>query len=170
MSTKGQSGSLGFRHFDHAQDFFELRVGRDGTDLGLQSGRITDLRILHHLDKACDERIVDAFLKQEARTGHAGLAGSAEHAGNCTFNGLLNIRVVKHDVGRLATEFQRDLLEAGGRQLVDLLTGRVAAGERDLRRQLVPYQRLADLRPKAGDDVHHAFGKASLLTKLGKFE
>ena len=56
------------------------------------------------------------------------------------------------------------------RELVDALSGAVAAGEGDLRHMRMGDQALADLGAEPGHDVDHARRKARLLEQAPKFE
>ena len=71
-------------------------------------------------------------MHQRARAGDAGLAGGGEDARDDALDGIVERRVLEDDVGGLAAEFERDLLDRAGGQLIDALAGAVAAGEGDL--------------------------------------
>src|SRR3546814_10902540 len=70
------------------------------------------------------EGVVDPFLHQDAVGTDAGLAGVAELGDHGTLDGGIEVGVVEHQEGRVATELQRDLLHRGGallhQQLADL--------------------------------------------------
>ena len=84
-------------------------------------------------------------------------------------DGRAEIGVGQHDVGRLAAQLQRDLLEialAGG--LDDQAADLGRAGEGDLVDARMGRQRRAGRFAQAGNDVDHARGEARLLDQLAQ--
>src|SRR5690606_13276160 len=69
---------------------------------------------------------------------------------------LIEDAVIEHDVGRLAAEFERHLLEAARGQLVDARAGSRTTRERDLGDLRMRDERLADDCAVARDDVDDA--------------
>ena len=127
-----------------------------GPDLRVQVHRVAHAGRARDGEQLLDERVVDAVLHQQARAGDAGLPGRREDAGDRAEHRLLEVGVVEHDVGRLAAQLHRGVLEVPRRLLVDEPAGRVGAGEADLAHQRMLDQRRAHLGAEAGDDVEHA--------------
>ena len=80
---------------------------------------------------------------------------------------LVHGRVLEHDVGGLAAQFQGHLLARGRAGAGDLLADLGGAGERHLLDAGVLHQRPAGL-PRPGDDVDHARRQVGLLADLSE--
>ena len=137
-------GSFPFRNVDVGEDLLVLRRRRHRPDLGLGQARVAELGLLGHGDQLLDELVVDRLLQQQPRAGDAGLARRREDAGDGAAHRIVQDAVVEHDVGRLAAELQRHLLEGLGGELVDARARCGAAGEGDLGDLWMRDQRLAD--------------------------
>ena len=124
--------ALGLGDLDVVEDLAVLRRGGDRADVGVGLHRIALARGAAKLGDLLGEGLVDRVLHQEPRAGDAGLAGGGEDAGDRARRGGVEVGVVEHDVGRLAAELERDVLQALGGLGVDLRAGRVRAGEGDL--------------------------------------
>ena len=94
------------------------------------------------------------------------MAGSGKDARDHTHNGCFELGVFEHDVGRLTTQLERDLLQVLGGTLIDALTGCVRTGERDLHDVGVVDHCLAAFMTKASDHVDHAGRETSLFEQL----
>jgi hypothetical protein len=92
-----QRGFLDQRALVHA--VFKAVAHLGGFDLGGELGH---------------ELVVHAFLHIKAVGAHAGLAGVAVLAGQGAFHGAVDVGIVKHDEGRVAAQFERQLLDRGG--------------------------------------------------------
>jgi hypothetical protein len=90
------------------------------------------------------------------------------HAGDGSADGLLQVGVVKDDVGRFAAQFLGDALDGRGRVACDLDAGAGRAGERDEVDRRMRGERRADGPPIAVDEVEHARGDAGLVEDLGE--
>ena len=60
--------------------------------------------VLRERDQLLDELIVNALLHEQPRAGDAGLAGRGEDARDHALHRVVEIRIVEHDVRRLAAE------------------------------------------------------------------
>ena len=77
----------------------------------------------------------------------------------------VEVGIVEHDVGVLATQLQRDLLHRLRGLGHDPLPGRAATGERHQVDPWIGAQRIADRRARAEDEVGHPAGQARLLQR-----
>ncbi len=170
MAAEHALGAAGLGDLDVVQDFLKLRFCSDGPDLGFHLCRIAHDGFARHINEHRNEAVVNAALHQKPRAGHAGLPSRTEDASYCAHHRLVQVRVIKHDVGGLASEFERDFLEIPGGDLVDLLAGGVAAGEGHLGHQGVADERLPDFSAEAGDDVEDACGETRQFHQGGQFQ
>src|SRR5580700_10245247 len=99
------------------------------------------------------ELFLDRVLHQKARSRDAGLAGCREYSGDGAGRGCGEISILEDDVGRLASQLQRNPLETARGGLVDLRAGRVRSRKGDLGDARMRNQFAADLRSKARDHV-----------------
>jgi hypothetical protein len=113
------------------------------------------------------KRVVDRFLHQQARTGAADLALVEPDRIDQAFDGGVQVGVVEDDEGRLAAQFQRQLLAAAGGGLADDAADFGRAGEGQLVDARVVDDGFAHAAV-AGDDVDHAGRHAGLLADLGE--
>ena len=84
-----------------------------------------------------------------------------------TGSDLVEVRVVEHDLRRLAAEFERDRAVMSRRGLRDRGAGDRRAGERDVIDARVRGQRRAGLGAVAGDDVERALRETRLRGEFG---
>src|SRR5262245_29478446 len=108
--------------------------------------------------KLRDELIVDRPLYQMARGAHAGLSGADEGAERRIVDGLVEVEIVEHEHGRLATELERLVREVARDGRAGETPGLRAAGQRELVDARMMGQRLARGRAEAGHDVEYARG------------
>jgi hypothetical protein len=159
-AAKYTLGALALRDIDVGKDLLILRGRRYRTDLRLGEGRIPKPGGLRHGDELLNKLIVDRLLQQQTGARDARLPCGRENTGNRAADGVVQDTVIKYDVGRLAAEFQRNLFESLGRQLVDPGAGGAAAGEGDLGDFWMGHQRFADDRTISGHDIDNARGQA----------
>ena len=95
-------------------------------------------------------------MHQQARASDAGLPKSQENAGQHAVDGVVEVGVLKHQLGRLATEFQRHAFEVCRRSGSNALAAGVRTSERDLGHIGVFHQGRSDLSTQPGDHVDHA--------------
>ena len=100
-----------------------LRLVHDGAHVDGLVERIADAHVAHAVLELADELLGDVFLHQQARTGTADLAlvepDRIDHALDCS----VQIGIFEHDEGRLAAQFERELL-AGCRRSAAAKCGR----------------------------------------------
>ena len=77
-------------------------------------------------------------------------------------NGGLHVGIVEDDVGRLAAQLQRNLLQIAGSGLQNQLAHFGRAGEGDLVHVRMRGQRSAGGLAVAGNDIDYAFGECRL--------
>ena len=113
---------------------------------------------------------MDAFVHQQPRTGDAGLPGGGEDAGDHALHRVVDVGVRKHQLRRLAAEFERQSLEGLRRVARDVTARVLATGEGDLVDAGMRGQCLADIGAEAGDDVDDAGGEAGFLDETREFQ
>ena len=69
---------------------------------------------VHALLEPGNETIVDTLLHKQARSGATDLALIEPDGIDHTFDGALDVRIIKDDEGRFAAEFQGQRLAAAG--------------------------------------------------------
>ena len=148
-------------------DARQLGLAVDRAHVGVLVHRVADADALDAHAQLLDEHVVDAFLQQQSRTGAADVALVEEDAAHHAVDGLVDRRIVEHDVRRLAAELERQLLARARELLLDLLADFGAAGERDLREVLVRDERCPGAAV-AGDDVDDARRQPRLLEDLAE--
>src|SRR3546814_13310070 len=76
----------------------------DGPHLRCQVERVAKADVAHLLHDLLADIVVDRALHQQPRACDAGLAGSAEHAGDSAGDGRADVGVIEDDVGRRSEE------------------------------------------------------------------
>ena len=126
-------GTLGDAARYEFADALHLCLGVDRADVGVLIHWVADAQHRHAIAQSREELFGDGLLHQEAAAGAADLALVEEDAVDDAFNRLVERGVFKDDVGRLATELQREALPLSGDPLGDRDADGGAAGEGDLR-------------------------------------
>ena len=114
-------------------------------------------------DQPVDELVVDALLDQQPRAGRADLAGVQEHGRQGEVQGDLEVGVGEDDVGVLAAELERDLLDRGGGRGHHPPAGDQATGEGHQVDARVLDQGRGRVGTGAEDEVADARGQPGLL-------
>ena len=127
-----QLGALGHAGRDELGDLLELGLRVDRPDVGVLVERVADPDRRQAVLELLDERLDDRLLDQQPRPGAADLALVEVDAVDDALDGLVERRVVEHDVGGLAAELEGERLVGPGDALGDLLADLGRAGERDL--------------------------------------
>mmetsp|Transcript_59426 Transcript_59426/g.140466 ORF Transcript_59426/g.140466 Transcript_59426/m.140466 type:complete len:548 (-) Transcript_59426:2329-3972(-) len=120
--------------------------------------------------KLLQEGVVDACLHIDAVGADAGLAGIAVLAGDGAFDGRIEVCIVKHDEGRVAAQFQAELLDRRRALLHQDPADLGAAGEGQVFDDLALAEDAADfdgLRGIGRQHVQHAGRHAGALGQLG---
>ena len=169
-AAAGRRGALRQRGLEDAGDLLELlRVGQRA-HLGGGLERVAEDDLARPRRDPLDQLVMDVLVDDQPRTGHAGLPGGREDAGDDAVRGRFEVGVPEDDLRGLAAELERHPREVAGRALGDVDAGLGRAGERDLVDARVAHERAPDRRPVAGDDVEHAVGDARLGHELGQLE
>ena len=134
--------------------------------VGIHARPDADLRRV--LSDAVDHFVEDLLLDVEARTGAAALAVIEEDSVGRSGDGGVDVGVVEDDVGRLAAEFERDLLQIASGGLKDELANFGRAGEGDLVDVRMRGQRGAGRFAVAGNDVDDAIGNTGFLNHFAE--
>lgn len=133
--------------------------------------RVADLVLLGTSLEALEEGVVDALLDQDAAAGTAALAVVEVDTKVDPRDGVLDIRVVEDDVGALAAQFERDLLEVTlGSGLEDLATDHGGAREGNLVNVHVGGDGSTGGAAETGEDVDDSWREARLDDELGGIE
>src|SRR5439155_4202713 len=93
-------------------DFFQLRPRIDGADVGVFVEWVADAQSLDAVAKLADDGGINAFLNEESRSGAADVALVEIDPRDDAFDGLIERRVLKEDVGRFPAKFQREFRSA----------------------------------------------------------
>ncbi len=134
---------------------------RAGDDARLHA--VADLQRLGGGGELLHEGVIDARLHIEAVGAHAGLAGITILGGDGAFHRLVEVGIVEHDEGRIAAQFERNLLHRVRALLHQQLAHRGGAGEGQLLHDGVRRHLAADGLCIAGHDVDDAAGNARHL-------
>ncbi len=140
------------------------------TLVGRAREAVAHAQLAHRFDQLRDERVVHAFLHQQAIGADAGLAGVAVLRGDRALHGGVEVGVVEHDERRVAAELQRNLLERAGALLHQLLADLGRAREGELAHPRVRGHLAADRGGGTGDYAEHAFRDAGAVGELGHGE
>src|SRR6185437_11948211 len=107
--------------------------------------------------------VIDGVLHQEPIGANAGLTGVAVLGGDCSFDGGIEIRVIKHNKRSVTPKFQRNLLYGSGALRHQQLSDLCRAGEGELAYLRVGRQLTANLDRRSRDHVEDAFWNACPL-------
>ncbi|MNC07615.1 hypothetical protein D3C75_551680 [compost metagenome] len=143
-------------------------VGGGGIDEGAYLGAFTHaiphLEAAHRSGQLLGEGVMDAGLHQDAVGADAGLAGVAVFGGECPGHGGVEVGIVKHDEGGVATQLQGEPLHGVGALAHQQLADAGGAGEGELAHLGVAAQLVAhDRGLMGGDYVDDPGGNARLL-------
>ena len=116
--------------FDVGQHFLQVLLRNQRPDVRVWVQRIADAELLGALHEARHELVHDAAVHEDTCRVRAHLSAAVpvcQHGGG---HGVLEVRIVHDDEGGLSPELHGDALHRRRGRLVDLLSGRHAAGER----------------------------------------
>ena len=150
-------------------DLLQLGAAVDRADIGVLVERIAHPDRRQPVLEPVDERIGDRFLDQQARAGTAHLALVEVDPVDDPFDRLVERRVLEHDVGRLAAEFQGQCLVRSGHARRDLAADLGRAGERHLVDVRVTNQGHPDFAGPR-DDVDDSRRQVRLAADIGEEE
>ena len=168
-STK-QRGALRFRALDMIQHAVPMRFERHGADLGLCGQRITDDQSFGSGDEVLHEALCNASLHEDARPCDADLATVAENVDQRTVYGPLHIGVIKHDVRRLAAQFEVHGCEVSRGRRHDLSRGVTAPCKRNTINILRTRERGTGNGAAPINDVDCAGWQTSLFHQCDEFQ
>ena len=127
-----------------------------------------DLDLLGMIRDATNHFVENCLVDVQARTGAAALSVVEEDRVGRAGNAGLHVGVVEHDVGRLAAELQRNLLQISGSRLQDELAHLGRAGERDLVDIGVRRQSSTGRFAVAGNNVDDAVWESGFGDEFGQ--
>lgn len=160
-NTVGESGG------QVAGDLVELFLRHQRSELGGGVDSGADLDLAGGFGDRGGEVVEDAVLNEHSGAGNAGLAVVEQPSIERSSDGSVEVSIREHDVGALAAEFERRLLEIAPGGVDDLLPDLGGAGERDLVDVVVGRQ-CRSCGAVAGDDVDDAGREACLLEHLAE--
>ena len=164
-------GALLLAALDVAHDAVKLDLADLGALEGVLGEGIADLVLLGTLLEGLEELVVDALLDEDAGAGAAALAVVEVDAKVDPRDGLLDVGVVEDNVGRLAAELERHLLEVGGGGgLHDGAADDGRASKGNLVNVHVRREGGAGDLAEAGQQVVDTGGEAGLLDEVGEDE
>lgn len=167
LTTSLNRGTLVLTGLDVSHDTIILQLADLRTLEGIVGKWVADCVLLCALLECLDELVVDALLYENTRPSAAALAVVEVNTEVDPMNGFLDIGVIKNDVGRLASELERHLLQVGrGGGLHDLAAYGGGAGEGDLVDIHVRSKSCACGLAEARDQVEDSWGETSLLDEL----
>lgn len=171
LAARLDSGALLLARLDIAHDAVVLELA-DLRALECVLGEgVADLVLLGALLEGGNELVVDAVLHVNARAGAAALAVVEVDTKVDPVDGVVNVGVVEDNVGRLAAQLERDLLQVGRRGgLHDLPADDGGAREGDLVDVHVRGDGGTGGLAEARDDVDDSRGEPSLLDVLCRDE
>src|SRR6266568_3278701 len=149
-----------------AADAAELLIGDQRAHLRRRIHARSQLDPLGLLSHARNDLVKDLVLDVEARASAATLTMIEENRMRGTLDGQFRISILEHDIGGLATQFERDLLEVANRRLHDHLAHFSGASKGDLIDLGMSRERTTRLRTIPGEDIHHPFGEVGFLNQL----
>lgn len=168
--TTGEDGStLVLTGLDVAHDTIVLELRNLRALEGLLVEGVADLVLLSSLLEGGKELVVDGLLDVDTGTGAAALSVVVVDTEVDPVDGLIDVGVVKDDVGGLATKLEGDLLEVGrGSSLHDGSADDSGASEGDLVNVHVGGEGGTSGLAVAGDEVEDTSRETSLLDELGE--
>ncbi|KAH3667451.1 hypothetical protein OGAPHI_003100 [Ogataea philodendri] len=168
--TSGQQLEAGLlSDVDVLENLVELVWGGLGTLVGALLEWVANLELLDSSLELLQETVVPfrvGGLDVDSGTGTAHLSTVEENTGDEVLDGLFLVTVLKHDVWRLSTQFQGDLLDALGTLGHDVLTDTGGSGEGDLLDQWVVQDGVTAASAASWNHVHHTGWNSGLLDKL----
>ncbi len=121
----------------------------------------------HAIAHLRDERLGDALLHQQARTGAADLSLIEPDAIDQAFDRAVEVGVFEDDERRFASQFEREPLVAGRGRAADGASHFGRAGEGDLGHVGMLHQRFAG-RAVAGDNVDDSWRQSNFRADFGE--
>lgn len=168
FTTQSDSSTLLLAVVDIFHDTVELEL-RDLRALeGTLLEGVSELVLSRTLLEASDELVVDTLLNQQTGTCAAALAVVEEDTEVGPRDGVVNVSIVKDNVGRLATQLKGDLLQVTlGSGLQDGTANEGRASEGNLVNVHVGGDGSTSSATETRDDVDDAGREASLNDQLG---
>ena len=146
-------------------DLVELLLRHQRSELGGGIEARSDLDLAGCVRDAFGELLEDGVLDVQTGTGDAALTVVEQPPVERTLDRCIEIRVGEHDVGALATELERHLLQVALGGVDDLLTHLGGTGERDLVHVVVAGQ-CSTCIAEAGNDVDDTGREACFFEDL----
>ena len=155
-------GAFGDPLVHQALDALQLHAGDNRSDINGLVERRPDAQRAHAVADLGDQRLCDALLHQQARTGAAHFSLVEPDSVDQSLHGAVQVGVFENNERGFAAQFQRKPLVALRRSFADGAPHFGGAGEGDLVHAGVLHQRFAG-RAVSGDDIDDACGEPDLL-------
>lgn len=171
LSTGKEGSSLLLSGLDVSHDSVVLNL----RDLGsLESSLVEGVTESKGLDLGkvlLHELLVDTLLNEDSGSSTASLSVVEEDSEASPRDGLINVRIVEDDVGRLSSELESDVLEVGRSSgLHDVSTDESRSSESDLQDLHVGSDGVSDGQSVTVDDVENTLGKTGFEGESGDSE
>lgn len=171
LTTGLECGTLLLAGLDVAHDAVILKLADLGTLESLVVERVTDLVLGGTLLEGGQELVVDALLNEDTGTGAAALTVVVVDTKVDPADGLLDVGIVEHNVGRLAAKLKGDLLQVGSSSsLHDLATDNGRSSEGNLVNIHVRGDGGTGSLAIARDEVENTSGELGLVDELSEDE
>lgn len=132
---------------------------------------VSDLVRLSPLLKCLDKFVIDTLLNIDPGASTAALAVVEKDTKVNPRDSIINISIIKDNIGALTTQLKRDLLQIRASSgLHDLSANNGAASESNFVDVHVGGECSTGNLAEAGEDVDDTWGKAGLLDELGGIE
>src|SRR5216684_168989 len=168
MSADEYFCTFGPRVANVAFDFQHRRVVNQRPLRGARFETWGRLQRFHGHRELRGKRIVDAVMDQNPVRANASLAGIAVLRCDGALHGGIQIRVVKNDEGRIATELERKFFHCARALGHQDLSNLGRTGERQLSNDGIGGQFTANFRRRARQHVEYAFRNARTFGQLRK--
>ena len=116
---------------------------------------ITHMQLTHRIGQLLRKRIIHTALHIQTVRTHTGLTCIAILRRNCTLNRRIQIRIIKHNERRIATQLHRHLLHRWRTLLNQLATHLSRTGERQLTHRRILRKLRTDERRTTGNHLKH---------------
>ncbi|KAH3660227.1 hypothetical protein OGAPHI_007432 [Ogataea philodendri] len=167
LTTGDQRGTLAVSAVDIAENLVQLHLRGLCT---LESEKIEWVSNLEGLSSALEllqHLVVDTFLNKHPGTSRAHFSRVVENTCNQGLDSNLDVSVVEHNVGRLSSKLQSDLLEVGvGSSLHDQSSGGSGSGEGNLLDLRVRSNGVTGDLTESRNNVHHSWRNTGFFHQL----
>src|SRR5207245_1849987 len=170
LPAKGELRALVLADLDVLLDLLPLLLGDERPEVRRPHERVAHADRLQALDELVLELLVGLLVDDEPRGLRGVLAAIDHRGGDGPFRGGRDVRVVEHDEGPLAAEFEVELLHVRLRGFHDVLPGRRVAGQGDHVDLVARCELMPDDPARTRDQIDGPRRDPGLLDELPEFE